>query len=271
MRHTVFWSFRKRRIAKTLVLFLAASGLCETFPIVKGQECYPPEVTEGVRSTVKGIAQIPLTVTELPKLKEKLIYLVQENHGENSELPAVRLYEVTPATNEVVNGKIVSVTVQLDDDSVWVVGVGQNKTVYRLAGFSDSVLGFNRLMSDLAIHVKRSDDALKIFHLFLSLGHSPQFFSSVVGDTMQLQSIVLQDFRLRFPEAKRLAAYDRWWNAMPPRLRKTIASPNARSLGSNFEVSYYRYSQGVLKKESVFISSDGSVTPEATSRLLYRN
>lgn len=271
MRHTVISSLTRCWIAKPIVVFLAASCFCETSALVKGQECYPPEVTEVVRSGVKRAAQIPLTVTELPKLKEKLICLVQENHGEKSEVPAVRLYEVTPATYEVVDGRIASVTVQLDDDSVWIVGIGRNKTIYKLAGFSDSIQGFNRLIRDLAIKLERPDDALEIFDLFSRLAHSPEFFSSVVGDTMQLHSIVLQDFRLRSPESKRLAAYARWWKAMPPRVRKTIAPPNARSLGSDFEVSYYQYSQGALKKESVLISSDGAVTPGATSRLLYRN
>jgi hypothetical protein len=117
-------------------------------------------------------------------------------------------------------------------------------------------------MKDLSVRVDEPERALDVFDMFLKVARSRQFFSSVIGDAMQLQSVALQDFRLRFPESKRLAAFDKWWRAVPPSLKKAIAPPKVQTQGSNFVVSYYRYSKGALEKESVFISTDGSVTPQ---------
>lgn len=269
MQYDLNRTFRRASWMRATLCF-ALTWLCASSMSVNGQECYPPEVTEAVTSRVKlRTAQVPLKVTELPKLKEELIGL--EQGGENSELRAVRFFEVSPATYQVVNGKIVGVTIQLDNDSVWVVGVGPDKAIYRLAGFSDAVSDFNRLMKDSAIHVSGPETALQVFAVFLKFAHSPEFFSSIVGDTMQLQSVALQDFRLRLPESKRLAAYDRWWKAMPPQIRTRIAAPKVRSRESRFEVLYYRYTEGVLKEESMLISAEGAATPHASSKVLYGN
>jgi hypothetical protein len=263
-------NLRRKSTVTAVVIFLTAIGLWARPARVDGQECYPPEVIEAVGRLAKlRTAQVSWRVAARPRLEEELIGLEQASHGENSEPRAIKFYEVSPAIYHVVKGKIVGVTVQLDDDSAWVVGVGPEKALYRLAGFPDSVSDFNRLMRDSTIRVSGPETALEVFDVFLKVAHSHDFSSSVVGDVMQLQSIALQDFRLRLPESTRLAAYDRWWKAMPPKIRARIASPKVRSSESSFEVLYYRYAEGVLKEESVLISPEGAVTPNASSRTLY--
>ena len=78
-------------------------------------------------------------------------------------------------------------------------------------------------MKDSAIRVSSPETALQVFDVFLKLAQSHDFFSSVVGDVMQLQSVALRDFRLRLPKSKRIAAYDRWWKAMPLEIRARMA------------------------------------------------
>ena len=259
------------RISKTLLFLFAAILYCGASS-VRGQECYPHEVIDAVNAQVKlKSAQIPLMITELPRLEEKIIGLEQESDNESSELRVVRFYEVTPKTYEIINGRSVNTTIQLDNDSVWVVGVGPNRAIYRLAGFSDSVSDFSRLMKDLGVQVKDSEDALDVFDVFLRLTHSPELFSSVVGDVMQLQSVALQDFRLRFPESKRVVAFDRWWKAIPASTKEVIAPPNVRVHQSSFDVIYYRYNQGTLRKESINISNGGSVGPEKSTVVIYKS
>ena len=262
------WAYR---ISKTLTLLLAAILYCGASS-VSGQECYPQEVIDAVNTQAKlRTAQIPLMTTEQPRLEEKIVGLEQKIHNENSEVRVLRFYEVTPKTYEIVNGRSVNTTVQLDNDSVWIVGIGPNKEIYRLAGFSDSLSDFNRLMKDLQIRIKGTDHAVDVFDLFLRLTHSAKMFSSVVGDVMQLQSVALQDFRLRFPESKRVVEFNRWWKAMPASTKEIVAPPNVRVRGLSFEVIYYRYNQGRLGKESVTISTDGTVGRETTNVVVYKS
>jgi hypothetical protein len=272
MPHITTRTVTKARIAGTLLSLMVPGWFYGNSGDVRGQECSPAEVIEAVRSGVKvPSARIPLTVTELTTMRERVIALEQENHGDSAELQAVRFYEVRPSTYEFVNGRFSSLTVQLDGEAVWVVGVGPSKTIYKLAGFSNSVSDFNRLMRDLAIHVKGPEDALGVFDIFARLSQPPDFFPSVVGDAMQLQGVALQDFRLRFSQSARIAAYERWWRTMSLQVKKTIVPPKVQSRQSNFEVSYYRYSEGVVKRETVLISGEGAIGPEASSKTLYRN
>jgi hypothetical protein len=252
----------KVRIASTLLLILLP-GLVYAHPVdVRGQECIPPEIREAVRNAAKVRSErIPLTVTELTTMNERVIALEQENHGEKAKLQVVRFYEVRPATYELADGALISVTVQLDGESIWVVGLGPNKVLYKLAGFANSVSDFNRLMRDLSIHVNGPEDALSVFDIFARIAQPREFFGSLVGDAMQLQSVALQDFRLRYPESTRGAAYDKWWKAMPLHTRKNIAPPKVESRQSDFEVIYYRYREGVVKRESVLIDAEGAARP----------
>ncbi|SRR5229473_1941407 len=115
MRNTIRGTLTKARIAGTLLLATAAAWSYGDSGDVRGQECSPPDVIEAVRSQVKvKSAQIPLTVTELTTMRERVVALEQENHGESAELKAVRFYEVRPATYELVDGRFTSLTLQLD-------------------------------------------------------------------------------------------------------------------------------------------------------------
>lgn len=240
------------------VLFLFVASFSGIASKAISQECNPPEVIEAVRAVKSQSTQTPLNVAQLPNARERILSLQQENHGESTELKTVRFYEVRPAIYEVVDGRLVSTTVQLDSESVWIVGLDGNRNTYKLAGFPNSVSDFNRLMHDLAIHVRTTEDALSVFDVFLRLAHPPDFLDSVVGDLMHLQSRALEDFRLRFPKRSRSAAYENWWRGVR-RQKIGISPPAARAKASGFELIYYRYAEGVAK-ESVLVSAEGAVT-----------
>lgn len=227
---------------------------------VISQECNPPEVIAAVRAVKTQSNQTPLTVVQLQNARERILSLQQENHGESAELKTVRFYEVRPAIYEVVDGRLASTTVQLDSESIWIVSLDGNRNTYKLAGFSNAVSDFNRMMHDLAIKVRTTEDALSVFDVFARLAHGPEFFDSVVGDVMQLQSKALEDFRLRFPNSRRIAAYENWWRGVQRRQRIRISPPIARANTLGFEVIYYRYAEGVVKEESVLVSPAGAVT-----------
>jgi hypothetical protein len=116
------------------------------------------------------------------------------------------------------------------------------------------------MMHDLGIQGRTTEDALSVFDVFVRLAHSPDFFDSVVDDVMQLQSKALEDFRLRFPKSRRIGAYENWWRGVRGRQRIRISPPIARANTSGLEVIYYRYSEGVVTKESILVSAEGAVT-----------
>lgn len=244
-----------------MISLLLATNCLVVFQPVYGQVCYPAEITEAVGSFLKlpPPAQFHLRVTEVPRLKDELLGLQVERLG-TSAVKVVDFYEVTPATYQLVNSQIVSVTVQLDNDSVWVVGFGPNKTIYQLAGFSSPASSFNKLISDVGIEVNDSETALDVLWLFLKLTQGREFLASIIGDSMQLQGVAVQDFRLRFPESQRLGAYNNWWKRVPRHLKNEIAAPKVQSRQNLFEVIYYRYNEGRIKLETGLIKGDGSVT-----------
>jgi hypothetical protein len=235
----------------------------------RGQDCYPAEVKETVQNVLRlpPAARFQFRVSELPKLEEELMGIEEATLGTNTVRP-IKFYSVTPATYEVVNGRITSVTVELDRDSVWLVAMGPDKSTYQLAGFPDPASGFNKLMSDIGIKVSETDAAMDVFELFVRLTRGPQSISEVIADTMQLRSVALQDFRLRLPELKRLAAFEEWWTEMPTTLKRKIVAPKLQLRENRFQVTYYRYVAGRISLETVLVNRDATVSP-STSKPLY--
>ena len=110
----------KARLARTLLILFAVWVSC--IPVqVSGQECYPTEVIETVRSVRKDYAQKLFNVAQLPDARERILGLQQKTRGENADLRTIRFFEVTPAVHEVIKGKLESTTVHLDSDPVWIV------------------------------------------------------------------------------------------------------------------------------------------------------
>ena len=250
------------------VVALVVVSFSGIFSEVKSQECNPPEVIEAVRAVKTQSTQTPLNVVQLPNARERILSLQQQTKGGTIELKTIQFYEVRPAVYEIVDGRVVSTTVQLDSESVWIVGLAANRNTYKLAGFSNSASDFNRLMRDLAIHVKTPEDALSVVDVFLRLAHTPDLFDSVVGDLMQLQIKAIEDFRLRFPKARRTAAYENWWRGVRGQRKIRISPPTARARASGFEVRYYRYAEGMAKEESVLVSAEGAVTVVPPGKVL---
>jgi hypothetical protein len=254
----------------TMISLLLASTWSAVVPSIYGQDCYPSKVIDTVADFLKlpASGRFQLRVTELPKIKEEFIGLQQERL-ETDTVRIVDFYEVSPATYQVVSHKIVSITVQLDNDSVWVVGVGPNNTTYQLVGFADPTATFNKLMADAGIRVNDAETALDTLWLFLKLAHGHEFQASILGDSMQLQAVALKDFRLRLPASQRLATFNNWWKRVPLRLRNEIAAPKVQSREDQFEVAYYRYSEGSIKLETALINRDGSVS-QGASKTIYK-
>lgn len=259
---------RKRMALALLIVFFLGSNSASSF----GQNiCESEEIKEAVRRNahLSSAVKIPLLVTALPKLKEDLIRIMIEEIGnESRKVQHIEFCEVMPAIYDIQNGIIVSETVELDNDSAWIVATGLNRSTYLLAGFSSPHSSFNQLTKDLGIKVDNPETALEIFDLFLKTARGQQFRFAVVADKMKLQSIALEDFRLRYPIAKRQAAFDRWWKGVPLNLKERLISPKVRSEDNGFRITYYRYSKGSVLEESVFISNQ-AVVHDGASKVLY--
>jgi hypothetical protein len=207
-------------------------------------------------------ANFPLRAVWAPGLSDDLIFLkTQGRFSPGAEVPLVRFYRVTIAPYELRGNKIERQAVEVDNYSEWLVAIDQDGgQKYFLQGSKNPVAEFNRLMQGLRLHVGDTDTALAVFDFFLKAVQGQQARSRVVGDGMKLQSIALEDFRSRFPAARSRAAFNAWWNALPAAARRDIRPPWAQATKADFVVRYTLYDRGSLRKETLMINADGTVT-----------
>jgi hypothetical protein len=233
--------------------------------------CESEEVKELVkRNTYLSSGKIPLLVTPLPKVKEDFLgIMLDQAESESRKIKPINFYEVMPAIYEIQNGVVVSEAVELDNENAaWIVAVGSNKSLYLLAGFPNPLSGFNQLTKDLGIKANSPDAALDIFDLFLKTARGQRFRSVVVADKMKLQSVALEDFRLRYPAVRRQEVFDRWWKGIPLNFKERLTFPKVQSEDDGFKITYYRYDRGRIREESLFIDTQGAVQ-EGASKVLY--
>lgn len=246
---------------KVAISLVCLALLCPTGP------CQSSCADEQKQAAAKGVVRaqlhsdLPLQVTQLPGLTDDVISLETNGlaHALGTNVHIVSFYKVVPSSYQLEGNKLVSETVELDNYREWLVAVNRNDVTYLLEGSTDPVAEFNSLARDLHLQVVDANAALGIFDFFLKAARGQQFRSHVVTDEMKLESVALEDFRLRFPTAKRRAAFSSWWAGVSENTKKTLSPPRASPLKNGFDVQYFFYSQGNLSSQRLTVNSDGTV------------
>jgi len=244
-----------------MLLLLAGSFACSSS---RGQSC--PDQAESVAVVrfvdAEAKAGIPLYAEQLPGLREAVISLTTRGLASalNADVPPVEFYRVVPASYELRGSKVVREAVQLDNGSEWIVAVNcQKARKLLLEGSREPLAAFNEMIKDLNLHVADAETALGVFDFFLQVTRGSRLRWGVVSDEMKLESVALDDFRLRFPETKRKAAFSAWWAGVPIAVRKALAPPKAAPLRNGFNLEYFSYSEGIVSAQSLTMSVDGTV------------
>jgi hypothetical protein len=248
-------------VFKIMVCILSIALMC---PTGSCQGCADDrrEVAAVRAVRAQSNSDLPLQATLVPGLTDDVITLATKGLARTlgAEVPNVSFYRVAPSSYQLKDNKVVSETVELDNYSEWLVAIDRrNDETYSLEGSADPIAEFNRLAKDLHFQVNDASAALDVFDFFLKTARGQQFRSQVVGDEMRLESVALEDFRLRFPTAKRRAAFSSWWAGVSASTKNALLPPTASPVKKGFEVRYSFYSQGNLSSRSLTVNSDGTV------------
>jgi hypothetical protein len=205
--------------------------------------------------------QLPLHAALSPRLGEDIIYLLEKQETRiATHLPTIEFYKVLPAMYDLRDGKIISESVELDSEREWLVALdAQTDRQFLLEGSANPASDFNDLVKNLVLKVSDNDSALRVFDFYVKVALGEQFRSHVVGDEMKLESVALDDFRLRFQASKRRSEFERWWNRIPIKVKKDIGPPVSVPIERGFEVRFFLYSRGEISVERVIIAKDGTV------------
>ncbi len=231
------------------------------------QRSFDDEAVAAVRQ--ESQADLPLRAAWIPSLGDDLIFLkTQGRLSPGTEVPVVRFYRVTVAPYELRGTTIQGQVVEVDNENEWLVAIDQDgRRRYVLQGSRDPVAKFNDLIRGLRMRVGDADTALAVFDFFLKAVRGEQARSRVVGDVMKLQSVALEDFRSRFPSASSRSKFDKWWKALPTTARDDIRPAQAEDTkGQGFVVRYTLYDRGVLRKKTLLINADGTVTNPSSEK-----
>lgn len=232
--------------------------------LVRAQDRIPvDEIQQTVRQSMgeRPEPKPPLLISVRPDVREDLIAIqLPATPFQSRRVSIVEVYDVRPGRYLMDGDRVVAETINLGEDTYWLIAFGPNSSKYLLAGFEYPLRSFNKLIHDLNLGPIDQESALDIFDLFLKTVHGPHFRVSLVADEMHLQSLALEDFRLRFTTAQRKSEYNKWWGGMPISLKKDLSRPNIASDKSGFLIKYFRYDVGRVLQESLRVSFQGEVT-----------
>lgn len=269
-------STAKLRANNTLAtaLLLITVAVSVAAQATKGQEsCSQVSEAMGAVNGQSGFrlpAGAHLRANPIPDLADDLIFL--EAHGK--PVPGARItpfcfYLVTLSPYFLNGHAIESVTVQIDETGEWIAAVNtETRATYLLVGSSDPIGGFNDLIKTLHLEVRDSEFALALFDSYLRLVRGQEFRSRVVPNDMKLESVALEDFRMRIPAPGSRAAFEKWWNNVPHSTRNGLTPPRVARLEDGFVVTYFFYDRGNLWKQTLHIGIDGTLNEEKAKRLV---
>jgi hypothetical protein len=247
------------RVALSLIglMILSPTGHC--------QSICPDEQRQAAIGAIRSQLHLefPLQAIALPSLTDDVISI--ETNGlprpVGTQVEIMNFYKIIPSSYQLDGNKIVSKTVELDNYKEWLVAVNRrNNTTYLLEGSADTITEFNKLEGDLHLQVSDANAALDIFDFFLKVARGQEFRSHVVPDEMKLESLALEDFRLRFPTGQRRAAFSSWWAGVSENTKKALLTPKAIPVKNGYDIQYFFYSQGNISKQNLTINADGTVT-----------
>jgi len=206
----------------------------------------------------------------LPGLTDDVISLETKGlpPAPGAEVHIVNFYKVVPSSYQLQGNKVVGETIEVDNNREWLVAVSRrNDAIYLLEGSTDPITEFNKFARDLHLQVADANAALGIFDFFLKVARGQQFRSHVVADEMKLESVALEDFRLRFTTTKRRAAFSSWWVGVSESTKKALLPPKASPVKNGFDIQYFFYSQGNISSQNLTINADGTVA-EGKSKII---
>lgn len=206
----------------------------------------------------------PLLTHENAALKEEFIGLQDDENW-----PLVKLidfYEVTPGTYTIEDNRVVS-SITRPARAYWLVAVDREKNIYWLEGFADPVANFNRLIKKLGIRLKDASDAESLSISYLKVCNKDIIYSSMVVDELSLQRAAITDFRSRYSSKLSSARFNKWWRAVPSRIKRGLSGIKALRNGERFSVQYFRYDKERVFKDTIFIDHDGLVEIGDTSKV----
>jgi hypothetical protein len=76
---------------------------------------------------------------------------------------------------------------------------------------------------------------------------------------MKLESVALEDFRLRLPAGQSRRAFDLWWHGISSATKKTITPPKLTRVADGYKVEYFSYGEGKLYGMRLTLHADGTV------------
>lgn len=248
-------------------LFICVALVCSS--ACSAQRC--TEDDETLQATIRREAKLPEEFTlrgaERPDLEEKALALQKDAaNPKPSPIQEIRFCHFAPFLYQLENGKIVTTTVLADSELSWLVGLDSRDEQYLLAGFPDPLNGFNALIKALNLNIESADTARDVFDLYLTMVWGQKAREFIIVDDMQLQSLALSDFRMRYSLPKARAMYLKWWRSMTPEIRKRLHKPEVVATEGGFTVKYVRYHQGQILPESILIDKDGTVTVGAHNK-----
>lgn len=257
---------------KVVLAVLGGGFLCAHISNAQSMCSRPDDGGEILRAVVAQggsslTARSGLLATPVPALFQDTISLeTNGNPRPGDRITPICFYSVTVPAYQLDGNAIESVSVQLDDQREWIAAINlKSHSVYLLAGSRDPVAGFNGLMRDLHLHVTDSDAADAVFDSYLAMARGDHFRQHVVTDEMKLESLALEDFRLRSPQSESRQAFERWWNATSNGARRWVVPPQTLSVHDGYIVRYFVYDRGSVRRQDIHVQSDGTVREESES------
>lgn len=264
----------KSLFARIAVLSVYLVLLCPAGP------CQSPCAEEQRQAAAVGAVRtqthsdLVLKAALLPTLTDHVISLETKRlaNSRGTELHIVSFYRIIPSSYQLEGNKVVGEIVELDNYREWLVAISHhNDEIYLLEGSTDPIAEFNRLAKDLHLQVTDADGALDIFDFFLKVARGEQFRSHVISDEMKLESVALEDFRLRYPIIKRKAAFNSWWAGLSEKTKHEFVPPKAGPVQNGFNVEYFFYSQGKISRQNLTITGNGTVVEGKPNVLISAN
>jgi hypothetical protein len=240
------------------------AGPCQENDSARGLSCI--SASKEIKAVVHNDRYESLQITSLPVLQEAMTALqVSASSVYPTAVRQIEFCEVMVPMFDVREGQIARTTLFLDRDRPkWLIALAPERKLFLLVGFPDPEKGFNELIEAVGLHVNSASLASGILDLYLRVTGGEELSDSIIADEMQLQSKSLVDFRQRYSLSKARALYAKWWAGISPALKKILREPQATAGENGFTVNYFRYEAGEVVEETIAISPQGTVSPQAT-------
>lgn len=227
---------------------------------------------EQLKAMIQKEAKLPsdfsVRAAEMPRLEAAVLSIqVDIAQSQHPRVVEVTVCEVNPFPFVLKKGSITSTSVEIDSESVWLIGLGPTDERFLLAGFSDPRPDFNALVRRLGLTIGNAEAARGLFDLYLKLAAGHEFREDIIVDDLQPQSMGLTDFRLHYSLPKARILYAKWWSSIKPAIKNALRRPEVARRSDGFKVTYFRYFQGRILQETITIAADGTVTLDGSKTI----